>query len=473
MAVEQFTVALGTSSAYDQVSAVIRFATAPVIGQAFTADLGSGIISNFEVESIRETVRSATESSYAITGREQRCEFLYRPVDFNVNAVYHSEGGYGLPSAVDILYAAGLTGVFDAPTFTPTAQGMGWKLTGTYTAPGCAMQFRIKEPNMQSLLNKIFGWSNEFGKRKICWYVRAGLVYVWELQRSNSTYVISEAKTPTIRITKQVIRKFSETTDTSGTDVTTPTGTISLTNIYTDVPFSGSFYFGEASMAFANGVLVKETGNEWETTYQYGSGPVLTQKTHTVTNKKITTTTYQYSTIGNRDEQYLCMETTTSQTYKDGGWTTDKESTKVQSQPLGNGFFGQTATRYMDQNVVETQTSISRGSPGGTASQWTQKEWSSYKWTVTNPTDGTAGYVLAPTRIPIEEKNLADEYLAELEWMNGKTETQIEADTLEPYPFNPVQGKIVCRGVEYYGTESTISMSSEGTRQKVAGVRWD
>ena len=57
--------------------------------------------------------------------------------------------------------------------------------------------------------------------------------------------------------------------------------------------------------------------------------------------------------------------------------------------------------------------------------------------------------------------------------MHGAVETKISAELVGVGSFNPLKGKIVYRGVEYYATDSSLTWSSDSRRVTVSGVRWD
>ena len=492
MAVEQFSVGLGTSNPYDNISAVVRGKTEPKNGQSFTADIGSGILVGFEIEDATEIPRSGSESYYSISGRELRSEFLYRAVDFTMQMNFRN-GAFGLPSVTSILGQLGLSIVYDAPDFTPTVAGMGWPTVTTTTksvnGTSYSCKVRILEKNVQALLDRLFSWTAEFGKRKICWHVRGGTIFIWELQRATgSALTISNAICPTdkLRIQRSRVRKFTEVTNTSGDGVSTPTSSIGIEWDYGDIPYSGSFRWNGALMSYSNGLLtdvvVDEDEGATQTRYGYSTFlgcPIMVFK-EVKTPKKRTETTFSYereregSTTGNgRAVPVLSFEETISwKKNNDGIYVREAESNSVLYCPLGNGFYGSTATRYVNGKAVSHQSVVSKGSPGGAASQYTNRQV--VGWHQTG--GGTAsfpGYVLAPTRLPIESSDLANEYLAEFVNLHGAVESRITVELVGVEPLNPIRGKIVYKGIEYFATESSVVWTSASKRIAVAGIRWD
>lgn len=497
MPVEQIAVGLGTSSHYDTVSATIRGKTVPQNGQNFTVDL-SGTAVNFEIEDAEETPRSGAESSYSVSGRELRSEFLYRAVDFTMQMPYNSsKGAFSLPTASEIVGCLGLSVVYDAPNFTPTVAGMGWKTEYTGSNGSYTCKVRIREKNIQSLLEKLFSWTAEFGKRKICWHIRQGTLYIWELQRATGqsmTVTLGMCPKDKLKIKKSRIRKFSEITDTSSSGVSTPTN--SFVWDYGDVPFSGTIIWGGASRTFSNGYLAEvvavETGRTRTESYSYGTylnAVCMTRKTvvvkstketsgGTVTTTQTTITDYTYTkkregvtTGSGRDVPVLSSEVTVNtKSSSDSGTSTEIDKTVVEYSPLGNGHYGITAIRYVNGEVDQMQTSVANESPMSAASQYTLRQI--VGWHI----DGTShfpGYVLAPTRLPIESSDLADEYLTEFKNLHGAIEQTISAEVVGQAALNPIQGKIVYNGVEYYVTDVSINWTSASRRMSVAGIRWD
>ena len=476
MAVEQYTVTMSVNNPFDMVSAVIRGKTVPVIGQSFSLDL-DGVVVSFEIETVQEKVRGNAESIYTLTGREMRSEALYRAVDFTLGMSGGNSTPLSMPTVSTILSGAGLTVVYDAMEFKPTQSAMGWTVTnGTV---------RIREKNVQTLLQKLFGWTSEFGKLKINYHFRNGVIYVWETQRATGPIIAltnAICTVDSLNLQSQVIRKFSESTDTNGTTVTTPTATVTFEILYDDVPYSGPVVWGKASLIYSGGLLVSSTAgdvkDDFSYGYMYGANVLLQKITESPTKK--TKTLYEYdraqagSQLGTtRPEPALSRETTTGESIKDGAWSTDSESTVIDHSPRGDGFYGQTATRYVDGVVDQVQHSISRGTPSGAASQYTLRKEAGWRQTTPTPTTTLPGYVLAKTVIPIEDTGQANTYLNELIAMNGQTEKTIRADTVGQVALNPIQGRIGYRGLEYYATDATITRTPTSKRMTVAGIRWD
>lgn len=510
MPVEQIAVGLGTSSHYDTVSATIRGKTVPQNGQNFTVDL-SGTAVNFEIEDVEETPRSGAESSYSVSGRELRSEFLYRAVDFTLQMPYYSgENGFGLPSATYIISKLDLPVIYDAPDFRPTVAGMGWKTKYTDSNGNRSCEVRIREKNVQSLLEKLFSWTSEFGKRKICWHVRQGTLYIWELQRATGqsmTVTLAMCPKDKLKLKKCRLRKFSEVTDTDSSGVSTP---LVWEWDYGDVPFSGTVSQNGSSLSYSNGYLVsvtstntgdstRETKNE---DYAYGTflgATCLSWKKVTtvqvsqdsdgyeVTTTKTSTTDYSYArkregmTTGTgKAVPVLCQEkttnnsTTSSSNPHTANKTADTETITVDYYSLGDGFYGVTAVRRIAGEIDQTQSSISNGSPGGAASQYTTRQITGGHVKTDGGTSTTVpGYILAPTRLPIESASLADEYLSELKNLHGAIEQTITAEVVGQAALNPIRGKIVYNGIEYYATDVSINWTSTGRRMSVAGIRWD
>lgn len=496
MAVESLRVGLGNNNPYDDITATIRGKVVPKTGQSFFADL-NGVGISFEIETVAEKVRGAAESTYTITGRELRGEFLYRAVSFDISMHFNAQKSvFTMPSVLEILSRTGIPFVYDAPVFTPTKAGMGWNMK-RIESNGYRMDLLVREKNLQSLLEKLFSWTSEFGKRKICWHVRGGVLHIWELQRATGQALTVEnhlSVADNLTIGSARVRKFTEITDNSSNVVTTPVAAIQAKWIYGDVPFSGSFSWGGATMRYSDGLLINVqtsvNGYTEETGYSYGrfnNLPVMRYK-YTETEDSFTETNYNYQgdrqgmTIGvGRDEPVLSSEYTYSYKKKNGQNSATREFVEVRYHPLGNGFFGVSARRESqklnknnDWETVDTQHrhSVSRGSPGGAASQYTERKITGWE---RDDSDVPAflGTLVAPTRLPIEDAALANDYLAEFVNLHGAVETKISAELVGVGSFNPLKGKIVYRGVEYYATDSSLTWSSDSRRVTVSGVRWD
>ena len=480
MPVEQYQVSLGLSSPYDNISAVIRGRTVPENGQSFTMNLDEVGI-RFEIEDVNEKIRGAAESLYNVTGRELRSEYLYRAVDCYVT-MREIDGLFGMPTALSILQAAGLTVVYDAPEFHPAQAAMGWKSYGF----GTVRKIRVREKNVQILLQKLFDWSADFGKRRICYHVRAGVLYVWELQRSTGqSLALTEAMCPddALAISRKRIRKFTEATDTSGETVTTPVSAITISYQYNDVPYSGSIPWGDAMKTYSNGLLISDVSTGKTETLAYGvayGANVLIKKT-TLSATKRTETSYEYgnsqegATLGTgRNDPVLSKETTRSWTIEDGDETEDPEMTIITHHSRGDGFYGQTAVRYIDGDVDQVQHGVSKSSPMGAASQYTQRRLAGFVASGGSGSGAQAiGYLLAQTRIPIEDTDLANDYLDEFIDLHGAIESKLTATVIGQAALNPIQGKIIFRGIEYYVTDVSVAQTPKERRMSLSGTRWD
>lgn len=495
MAVEQLTVNLGNTSAYDAVTAVIRGKTVPQEDQAFLIDL-DGTPVNFLIETVDEKPRSSGESIWSITGRENRSEWLYRPVDFTMQ-MESSGSSYIMPRAAAILAAAGIQAVYHATNFRPTAGGMGWKVT---VASGSAT-VRIREKNFQTLLNKLFSWTSEFGPRKINWHVRAGVCYVWDQnQVFGSTLAITNdiVARDSLNISSKKLRTYTEPTDSSGNGVSTPHDSYSFAWNYEDVPISGtSSGPGGSVCSYSDGLLdlsvrTTESGSVTETygysTY-WGAKCLTWKETVDVDNSgdetvtRITQTVSHYSreqegksVITGRDVPVLSWEETVSWTVGVVG----REVTTVYYSSNGNGFYSISAIKDVygeddDGGEVlldrKSQHSTSRSAPGGAASQAMEKRCTGYTWTYT-PSAPATGYTTLTTSLPIEYTE-ALEYLSIAESLNGVKELRISAELVGQTAYNPVGGAITYRGKTYYATESRITRTSTGKRMTVEGVRWE
>jgi hypothetical protein len=491
MAVENLTVSLGTTSPYDTVSATIRGKTEPQIEQSFSLDM-DGISVFFEVETVSEMVRGAAESVYAITGIDGRSEYLYRPVDFIVGMIRNG-ADWLMPDASTLLAMAGTPCVYQATYFRPTAGGMGWTVT-EQKSNGVVVgkTVRVRETNRQALLNKLFSWTNDYGPYKICWHMRGGVIYVWDqATASGQSITLTDDMCSSIKIDSRKIRTYTEATDTTGDPITTPVETRSFAWNYEDVSYSGGHSENGALLSYSDGVLVssiKIAGNNTTTeeyTYQTWLGaPCLSRKTTTVVTTDTTSndsttkkaeTTYLYglqregSTTGTgRQVPVLTQEST--QSWTDG--TPDAETITIDYHSSGNGFYSMTAAKYDSGNIVEVQNSVSRGSPGGAASQATEKRCTGFSITVTPPATTPPGYSTVSTRLPIQYGD-ALLYLARIEALNGSIEKKLTAEVVGQPALNPVLGFIVYRGVTYYATEATVTQSSSGKRMTLKGIRWN
>lgn len=492
MAVENISVNLGNSSHYDIVTSQVRGKTVPENGQTFSVTLDE-ITTNFEIENVSETVRSTAESLYSVRGREQRGEFLNRRV-YTTHGMYYvsSDNGYILPSARSIVGALGLNLVWDADDFTPSVGGMGWAAESEKLNGWWDVSVTINEKSVQSLLEKLFSWSSEFGALEYKWHVRAGTLYIWQVKNATGqrlTITPDMCVRDSLKIEKSRLLKCSEVATTSSTTVETPKSFITMNAIYGDVPFTGYFSDGYAEMSYADGYLAQvistytnsDGNNVTRTeTYGYGSfygGTCLHSKVTNDDKKEITTVydyTWEIEGRSKRQVPVLCYEETTSMSKnKNGNWTNDSESTEVHYSSLGNGFYGCTAVRKIDGDVDQVQHSVSRGSPGGAASQYTERQIIGYKVSLPQTQDTFPGYALAPTRLPIQDSGQAENFLTMFKNLHGSIESTITAELVGQTAFNPMKGILIYNGVEYYAVDSTVRWSKDEKRMSVSGVRWD
>lgn len=492
MAVENLTVNLGTSSRYDLVSAVVRGKTVPQNGQTFTATIDE-VVTTFELENVEETVLSAAESSYVVSGREQRGNFLNRRVYFDQQLEYNSASGkYQLPTAYSIVNALGLDVVWNADDFRPTVGGMGWTTTSEKVSGTWTVKAKINERNVQSLLEKLFGWSAEFGPLEYKWHVRGGTLYIWQVKNAagqSLTLLPAMCVRGSLKINRSRLLKCSETATTTSDTVETPKATITVSDVYSDLPYSGSFSDGYAGMSYSDGYLTSVTtaytGSDGNTVTRtegfdysdfYGGGCLVRKVTTDAA--KIVTTVYHYTSEregrSNRAVPVLCHEVTTSSSKNSSGeWSADSESTEVHYHSLGNGFYGCTAVRKVDGDISQVQHTVSKSSPGGAASQYTERQITGYKVTTGQTSDTFPGYVLAKTRLPVQDEDQANAFLDVFKNLHGAIESKISAEVVGQPAFNPVQGKIVYNGLEYYAVDSSVKLSKDGKRMTVSGIRWD
>jgi hypothetical protein len=475
--VESISISMSSSSTFDTVTAL-------VMDTKFNYDNAMNVFGNyqgFSIDFVTERVRESRKSTgkkWTLSGRSDATDLFYRPVDVTINR--------SSPKASDICKAFGV--VPDFTDFTPAYSDNGWSMgsDGLY----------IKENSVQAILNKLFSWSKGLGEREILIYQRGSVAYACERQRYQNTYDLSNYKIDSIEIdsqkliraTEQTYAYTGEYTTTTKTSPNTP-GSWIWTPVESDVPFSGGYSFGGASLIYSDGLLIEESNSDSVTTYEYNQVyntgfitnvpfgdflySVLVKKT-VIEAKRNSTTTYAYDTYLS-SENHLANEESIVKTLKnDGTWSTESH-TQIRYVPLGNGFFGQSEYDLLNGGVIST--SISRGSPGGQASLYTVKQITGGTHTDATTTKATQtldGIPLNYVTIPIAETSIVDDIINVMNKMNGRKEVKLTASLPGGDLIDARRGVVMFEGQLYYIESNTVSGSSTSLkRQSLSAVRWE
>ena len=451
----------------------------------FTGEV-AGFSFSFEKAETRESI-SPMGTTYTVTGRPDMNNFLFGSV-YMIRGSFIYNGGRVINATAKSLCTAIGVDASNITDFTPLGIGMLDEETGIFT---------IKEKSKKAFLDKLFGWSSEFAHRQIYYTNRNGKVVVNEVGKYTTVYDVndqSKYKIENINTQRQRVRKFVDVSESSNDDPPKPTPGKSVTTInYTNSPFSGSATFGDSSLSYSGGLLIRETTSDSVTTYAYESANsfafnssknvLKTKITLSTDNTKRSTTTYSYDIAlrgpyaSSDDDVSLTSEHTIVETKIGGAWSVDSEH-KTYHVPLGNGFFGQRVVEIDGENHTTVANSISRGSPGGLASMYTVRQYAGY--TITPPDDVETphdfiGELRYPVNIPVAEINIVNDLIAIVNNMDNKIEETINLSVIvKPSTalVDAVKGAIKYKGNLYYIQTTSAVINDRGTRQQISAIRW-
>ena len=442
---------------------------------------------NFEKANTTEN-SSSMGTTYSVTGRPDMDDFLLSSVEFTIG----SNVSYG-NTRVIAATAQGLCSIIgvDASNITDfTPLGIGSLDSDT-------KQFKIKENSKKSLLDKLFGWTSEFGSRQIYYSNRNGVISANEVGRYTTTYDLDDVTKYTIEnssIQQQRIRKFNNTNyDEDGAPVKTP-GHTTITPNYSNEPFSGTISYGDSTITYSDGLITHEESENSSTTYTFevadsfafnNSKKVLKSKVTLNGESKRSTTNYGYDIVRHGsdvapdlDVSLVSEHTINEAKDAQGNWTIESQH-KIYHTPLGiNGFFGQRVEEIDGEDRTTVSTSISRGSPGGLASLYTTQQYNGY--TVTNdaekpPIDTFAGELRWPVNIPVADIGIVNDLIGITNSMDRKIEKIINllVIVLPGAPLvDAIKGVLIYKGNLYYIQTTNAVISDKSTRQQITAIRW-
>lgn len=485
MGIKSITIQTGTQSLSD------RF-TIETVGKSFGGvDNFKGEIAGFKFEFEKATTSKSKNSmgtTYTVQGRPDMGTLLLRDVYMQISATaYNNAHVIGL-SAIQLCNMLGITA--NITDFIPLG-------IGSYEEERNI--FIINEKSVKSFLDKLFGWSSEFGDRQIYYFNRNGKITVQEVGKYTTVYNLDDAtkyRVESMTSNEQKVIKIIDYNYSSKTNPTKTPGKNTLVPNTSNIGFSGDTTFGEASLNYVNGFLMSENTATSTTNYEYESAihfayrsnkQVLKTKTTLSTDgKNRSTTTYEYDIAikGAYNDTAdidvsLTSERTVVEIKNDGGsWDIDTDH-KTVHVPLGNGFFGQRVEEIDKEKHTTVATSISRGSAGGLASMYTIQQANGYKVTKDDPAlpkvKDFDGELVTGFSLPVSDIPTLNSLIDKINWMNKKIEETISLSVIivpGAKLVDAVGGAIIYEGNLYYPQSTNATINDRGTRQQINAVRW-
>lgn len=332
-----------------------------------------------------------------------------------------------------------------------------------------------------SLIANLFGWLGDLPHIDFNVFIRTDKLYVIQRgQETGNTVTVSDCGFP-YSVTKN--RVHTEWNGSGGKDEDKQEDPDNM------VPFSGTIQWGDVSITYENGYVMRETdGNGNETTYTYiehgdVDGNMQTylkvKETLNATNGTASKTEYEYQDFGT--EYYLSMETV----YTDGDYNNghpDYSSADVAittHTPIGNGgWYGHT-TKDADGEILDT--GLSQGAPGNSVSQYmvdkTQEAFKSLEVEIMEEIiAGILRYLHPPlinTNYPVKDRQTIERLVDATDWLNNRIEERVSLEVLNSnhiFDFNDI---IRFRDHDYHLETNNIRHSAEyGLRQAIEIVRW-
>lgn len=327
-----------------------------------------------------------------------------------------------------------------------------------------------------SLMNQIFGWLSDLPHIDFNVYIREGIL-LYVVQRGHEdggTVTITNPAFP-YRIQKRRIR-----TEWQGNNTKKEKQYDDPEN---QVPFTGTIQWGDISITYEEGYVVRETDNQGNTTtYTYteinDAKYVSRKKTENVNTGSSTDTVYDYRHFG--DEIYLAKETQTVITVEGEPPATieEREVTVTTHTPTGNGWYGH---NVLDEEGNIIQTSLSQGAPGNSVSPYMVEQTQAGFNTLTQQIvhdiiEGLLEYLHPPlinTTYPVKDQTTIRNLIDATDWLNGKTEEKVTLEVLNSNHIIDFNDVISFKGNTYRLESNNVRHSAEyGLRQSIVIVRW-
>ncbi len=329
--------------------------------------------------------------------------------------------------------------------------------------------------SFSEILSRLIGWSTDVPSMTINLYVENGTIYL--VQRGYETTTRTPdgiVMHPTLTYSKRHTEWANSTTQT-----VVPKEIASSDSASSNQPFNGTISFGQASLTYTDGLLVSETNADTVTTYTYtsiGDDKYLSQKVSVTTDPDTgdtttATTTYSYETT--QVDVYLREEHLTV-VDANGDTTTDRITTH---SPIGNGWYG-TSTRDLLDDEAIVADSLSMGSPGQKASQYTidASNDSIKNANAQNPRQlviTLQGVPKARATYPISDSTTLSAIASCLDQYEGKTEVQIQMEIVGGTHLYTYADKLSYNGYNYYIVSNNVTATGDKVRQNITGVRWN
>ncbi|WP_196607380.1 hypothetical protein [Pectinatus frisingensis] len=380
-----------------------------------------------------------------------RCMYDVDKLLYNQIVYYNAQYQTAAHQAVKIAGALGKTSNIKIDDFTPSNSGA--QSGATY----------------QSILTGLFGWTSRIPTRQINVFLRDNTLNFIQRGHETDSIDITDTKHSRPTIDRKMIRTAWSSNANGGNTVGVSGFTVA------PVPFSGTIEFGDQAVSYNNGFIAAETHGQMSTTYSYDGDGFVASKHTAGTDKDGNTidasTEYDYTSTAR--DKYLGMETeTTNTTDKQGHTTTSVRITR--HFPVGYGWYG----TNVEQDGIQTGSSLSQGKSGGKASQFTIDQ--------SNLSLGSSGYsgggvatgmppntkFLYDTSFPVTGVDMLKNLTRDLLWLNRRIEETINMDI---YDFDSVidfDKQIIYAGNTYYLQSNIIKQTTRQLSQSITIVRW-
>jgi hypothetical protein len=321
----------------------------------------------------------------------------------------------------------------------------------------------------ESIISSLFGWSSSIPHKAINVFMRAKDNSLNIIQRGMEQTTIDITDTAHTRpiINKSLERTMINYSNSSGAGHDYSRG------LYVEpLPFWGTLVFGDAVCSYQSGYLRDETINGDTSYYDYegdgfGTGKYLSRKTTNHADGSKTVIEYDYEKTKS-GVKVLGTETETH-TEADGTETVRKTI----HAPLGGGFYGTSV--YIDGEYQGS--SIGTGSPAATASRYLCNQESitlggaNYDGGGNNPL-GHGNVLKESANVPSNDKNVMNDYLNDLKWLNRKIKEVVSMDIYNYDHVIDFSERINFKGNEYYLVSNNISQTTKELKQSITLVRW-
>ena len=471
--------------------------TMPVIGDTVAFNvLGQSF--SFIIDDVR---KNKVTNLYDVSGSYDIADMLNRDVDGQASpAINFTDNAKNI--ATKTISKLGKSSSFYFDDFTPTG------LKARDSNSNC-----VCDETFQSLLQKLFGWTDIIPTTLVNVYQRGGVVYVVQRGHETGTIEISDnVGNPSIEQTKMNLIYDSHKTYYLKGEANDYTSDNSVDGTDPGALISGSFVEGENTLVYSYGLLRTETYASTDgtktgtTTYDYGAKfyPPANLVTKNMSREEIpiteipeitsanipyrvvtgivnvSTLTNTFAMNGTDLAKVVEVVTATTSGYNittvEGAQTAfadevETSTTETTYVDMGQGLWS--VTVYKDNKFVSSQTVT--GNPGAKATPYAIKQNSTY----------AGGRIAAKANIKqvelsgkfsgnlslnISDLSTLERVASAIESLNGKTEERV---ILEYYgdTFCDYINKIKWRGKIYY-LESNSIVFLPIRKQKLELVRW-